>query len=121
MPAGTIEQHTGANHIGVDEILRRINTAIDMGFGREINNGVELVLGHQLIHLVGMSDIGLEEFVAIAVLLGHALEVGEVAGVGQDIDIREVSRLVMFQNVANKVAANETAAARYQNAHRLAY
>ena len=49
----------------------------------------------------------------IAVLLGHALEVGEVAGVGQDINIRDVSRLVMFQNVANKVAANETAAARH--------
>jgi hypothetical protein len=27
----------------------------------------------------------------------------------------------MFQNVANKVAANETAAARHQNAHCLAY
>jgi hypothetical protein len=27
----------------------------------------------------------------------------------------------MFQNVANKVAADETAAARNQNAHRLAY
>ena len=92
-----------------------------MGFGREINDDIELMLGHELIHLIGIGDVGLEEFVAIAVLLGHALEVGEVAGVGQDIDIREVSRLVMSQNVANKVAANETAAARYQNAHRLAY
>jgi hypothetical protein len=71
------------------------------------------MLGHELIHLIGIGDVGLEEFVTIAVRLGHALEVGEVAGVGQDIDIREVSRLVMSQNVANKVAANETAAARY--------
>ena len=84
-----------------------------MGLGREINNGVELVLGHELIHLIGVGDVGLEEFVTIAVLLGYAFEVGEVAGVGQDIDIREVSRLVMSQNVANKVAANETAAARH--------
>ncbi len=121
MPAGAIEHHTGTNHVGVNEILRGINAAIDMGFGSEINDGVELVLGHELIHLIGIGDVGLEEFVAIAVLLGHALEVGEVAGVGQDIDIREVSRLVMFQNVANKVAANETAAARYQYAHRFAY
>ena len=84
-----------------------------MRFGGEINNGVELVLGHELIHLIGIGNVGLEEFVTIAVLLGHAFEVGEVAGVGQDIDIREVSRLVMSQNVANKVAANETAAARH--------
>jgi hypothetical protein len=84
-----------------------------MGFGGEIDDGVKLVLGHELIHLIGIGDVGLEEFVAIAVLLGHAVEVGKVAGVGQDIDIREVSRLVMSQNVANKVAANETAAARH--------
>jgi hypothetical protein len=84
-----------------------------MAFGRQINNGVELVLGHELIHLIGIGDVGLEEFVAIAMRLGQTVEVGKVAGVGQDIDIREVSRLVMSQNVANKVAANETAAARH--------
>ena len=84
-----------------------------MGFGGEIDDGVKLVLGHELIHLIGIGDVGLEEFVTIAMCLGHALEVGKVAGVGQDINIRDVSRLVMFQNVANKVAANETAAARH--------
>ena len=84
-----------------------------MGFGREIDNGVKLMLGHELIHLVGIGDVGLEEFVAIAVRLGQTVEIGKVAGVGQDINIRDVSRLVMFQNVANKVAANETAAARH--------
>ncbi len=121
MAAGAIEQHTGADHIGMNEVQRRINAAIDMRFGREINNGVKLMLGHELIHLIGIGNVGLEEFVPIAVLLGYALEVGEVAGVGQDIDISDVGRLVMFQNVANKVAADETAAARYQYAHRFAY
>ena len=84
-----------------------------MGFSREIDDGVKLVLGHELIHLIGIGDVGLEEFVAIAVRLGQTVEIGKVAGVGQDINIRDVSRLVMFQNVANKVAANETAAARH--------
>jgi hypothetical protein len=84
-----------------------------MGLGREIDNGVKLVLGHELIHLVGIGNVGLEEFVAIAVRLGQTVEIGKVASVGQDINIRDVSRLVMFQNVANKVAADETAAARH--------
>ena len=84
-----------------------------MGFGREINDRVKLVLGHELIHLVGIGNVSLEEFVAIAMRLDQTVEVGKVAGVGQDINIRDVSRLVMFQNVANKVAANETAAARH--------
>ena len=113
MSAGAIEQHTGADHVGVNEIQRRINAAIDMGLGREIDNGVKLMLSHELIHLVGIGNVSLEEFVAIAVRLGQTLEVCKVAGVGQDINIRDVSRLVMFQNVANKVAANETAAARH--------
>ncbi len=121
MAAGAIEHHTGADDVSMNEVQRGINAAIDMGLGREINHSVELVLGHELIHLIGIGDVGFEEFVAIAVLLGHALEVGEVAGVGQDIDISDVGRLVMFQNVANKVAADETAAARYQYAHRFAY
>ena len=71
------------------------------------------MLGHELIHLVGIGNVSLEELVAIAVRLSQTVEVGKVAGVGQDINIRDVSRLVMFQNVANKVAANETAAARH--------
>ena len=120
MPAGTIEQHTGANHIGVNEILRRINAAIDVRFGGEINDGVKLVLRHELIHLVGVGNISLKEFIAVAVLLRHALEIGKVARVSQRIDIRDVGRLVMSQNVANKVAAYETTAARHQNAHRSA-
>ena len=84
-----------------------------MGFGREIDNGVKLVLGHELIHLVGIGNVSLEEFVAIAARFRYTVEVSKVAGIGQYVDIRDVSRLVMFQNVANKVAANETAAARY--------
>ena len=84
-----------------------------MGLGREIDNGVKLMLGHELIHLVGIGNVSLEEFVAIAMRLDQTVEVGKVAGVGQHINIGDVSRLVMFQNVANKVAANETAAARH--------
>ena len=84
-----------------------------MGFGREIDDGVKLVLGHELIHLVGIGNVSLEKFVAIAMRLGQTVEIGKVASVGQGINIRDVSRLVMFQNVANKVAANETAAARH--------
>ena len=121
MAARAIEQHTGADHVRVNEILRRINAAIDMRFGREIDHGVKLMLGHELVHLIGIGNVGLEEFVTIAVFLRHTVEIGEIAGVSQDIDIGDRGRLVMFQNVANKVAANETAAARYQNAHCCAY
>ena len=92
-----------------------------MRFSGKINDGVERMIGHERVDLIGIGDIGFEELVTVAVILRHTFEIGEIAGVGQDIDITDVGRLVMFQNVANKVAANEAAAARYQNAHRFAY
>src|SRR5437660_12409412 len=111
MPAGAIEQDTGADHISMNEVQRRINAAIDMRFSCEINHSVELMLGHELIHLVGIGNVSREEFVAIAVRLGHTLEVREVAGVGQDIDISDAGVLVISQDVANQDGTNEPAAA----------
>ena len=69
------------------------------------------MFGHQGIHLIGIRDIRFEEFVAIAMLLCHARKIRQIAGIGKHIDVGYVSRLVMFQNVANKVAPNETTAA----------
>ena len=108
-----IQQHACADDVGMNKVLWRIDAAIDMRFGGEIDDGVKLMLGHQRIHLVGIGDIGFEKFVMIAIFLGHAGEVGNVARISQRIDICYVSRLVMFQNVANKVAADEAAAARH--------
>ena len=71
------------------------------------------MLGHQGIHLVGICDIRFEKLITIAVFLRDAVQIGQIAGIGKHIDIGDVSRLVMFQNVANKVAPYETAAARH--------
>jgi len=113
MPSRCIEQHARADDIGVDEILRGIDAAIDVRFGGEINDGIELMFGHQGIHLIGIRDIRFEEFVTIAMLLRYTCEIRQIAGIGEYIDVGYVSRLVMFQNVANKVAPNEAAAARH--------
>ena len=45
--------------------------------------------------------------------LRHTIEIGEIAGVGQDINICDRGRLVMLQNVANKVAPDESTATGY--------
>jgi hypothetical protein len=111
MPSGGIEQHTGADDIGVDEVLRGINTAVDVRFGREINDGIKLMFRHQGIHLISIRDIRFEEFVTIAMLLCYTCQIRQIASVSEHVDVGYISRLVMFQNVANKVAPNETAAA----------
>ena len=121
MSPGAIEQHARANDIGVDEILRRINAAIDVRLGGEVHNRIKGVLAHERIHLVGIGNIGLEKLVTFAVLLRHSVEVGEVAGVSQDIHVADQCRIVMLQNVANKVAPDESTATGYKDAHGSAY
>jgi hypothetical protein len=79
------------------------------------------MLRHESIHLIGVGDIGFEKFVAITMFLRDAVEVREIAGIGQNIDIAYERRLVMLQNIPNKVAPNEPTAAGHENAHRCAY
>ena len=79
------------------------------------------MLGHQSVHLVGIRDIGFEKFVTLAMFFDHAIEIGEIARVSEDIHIRHVRRLVMLQNIANKVAPDESAATGDKDAHGSAY
>ena len=121
MAPRAIEQHAGANDVCVNEVLRRIYAAVDMRFGGEVDDGVKLVLGHERVHLVWVGDVGFEKLVAFAMFLDHAIEVGEVTGVSEHVHVRHERRFVMLQNVANKIAPDESAAAGHQNAHRSAY
>jgi hypothetical protein len=92
-----------------------------MRFGGEINHRVKLMFGHKRVHPIGVCDVGFEKFVAFAMFLDHAIEIGEIARVSEHIDVGQVRRLVMLQNIPNKVAPDEAAATSYENAHRSAY
>ena len=88
-----------------------------MRFGRKIDHCIALMLEHEGIHCVGIGNISFEKFVAFAMFLDHAIEIGEVAGISQRVDVCDRSRLVMLQNIANKIAPNEAAAAGHENSH----
>jgi hypothetical protein len=105
----------------VNEILRGINATIDMRFGRKVDHREKLVLYHERVHLVGVGDVGFEKLVTLAMFLDHTIEIGEIPGVSEHVDIRHRGGLVMLQNVANKIAPDESAATRNQYAHRSAY
>ena len=88
-----------------------------MRFGGEIDDREELMLQHERVHRVAVSNIGFEKLVAFAMFLDHAIEIGEVTGVSQRIDVSYRGRLVMLQNIANKIAPDEAAAAGHENSH----
>ena len=79
------------------------------------------MLGHQCVHQIGIRDIGFEKFVTLAMFFDHAIKVGDVTGISEHIDISDVCRLVMLQNIPNKVAPDESAATGDKDAHGSAY
>src|SRR5438046_9730688 len=105
-----IEQHAGADNVGVNEILRRIDAAIDVRLGREIDDSKKLMLKHKCVHRVGVGDVGFEKFIALAMFFDHALEIGEVAGISERVQICDLVRIVMWENVVSLLATAEDAA-----------
>src|SRR5207249_10691696 len=105
----------------MNEVERIVDAAIHVRFCREIDDRVKPVLGHQGGHLVGISDIGFEKFVAFAMFLDHAIKIGEIACVGEHIHVGHEHWLVMVQNIPNKVAPDESSATGYKDAHGSAY
>jgi hypothetical protein len=105
----------------MNKVQRIVDAAIHVRFCREIDHRVKPVLGHQGVHLVGVRDIGFEKFVPFAMFFDHAIEIGEIARVSEHIHVSHVRRLVMLQNIPNKVAPDESAATGYKDAHGSAY
>ena len=79
------------------------------------------MLEHKRTHGVGIRNVGFEKFVALAMFLGDSGQVRGVSGVGKNVDIAHRGRLVMFQNIPNKVAPDESTATGYKDAHGSAY
>src|SRR5262247_3230790 len=105
----------------MNEVERIIDAAVHMRFCREIDPCIEPVIGHQRVHEVGIGDIGFEKFVTLAMFFDHAIEIGDVTGISEHIDISDVCGLVMLQNIPNKVAPDESAATGNKDAHGSAY
>src|SRR5438046_2261617 len=117
MASRTIEQHVRADHVSMNEVLRRIDAPIDMRFRGKIDNRIKLAFCHERVHLVSVCNIGFEKFVTLAMFLRDAVQIREIPGVGEDIDVAHGSRLVMLQNISNKVTPNKATATSYQNEH----
>ena len=117
MPPRAIEQYARADDVGVNEVEGIVDAAVDMGFGGEVEHREKLMIGHERIHGIGIGNVGFEKLVALAMFLDHAREIGGITGVSEHVDVGHVGGLVMLQNVANKVAPDESAATGHKNSH----
>ena len=106
MPPGGIQQHAGAEDVRVGEICGESAPGPD-GFRGEIYHRVKMMLQHQHLHQIRVRDIGLEKLVPLTVTLGQPRDIRDIPGGGERIHIRHELRVVMLQDVADEVAADE--------------
>ena len=110
--AGRLEQRKRADDVGLDELGRSVNRAIDMALGREIEHGPRPVHRQQRLDLRAIADVAADEQVPrIPFQRG---EVAQVAGVGKLVEIDD--RLFACRApVEDEVGADEAGASGDQN------
>jgi len=106
--AHRIQQVKRADDVGLDEVARAVSGAVNMAFGREVDQGTGLVLCQQSGHQCTVANVALHENVAhITLQAGQGFG---VACVGEFVEVDDML-LRTSQPVENEIGANETGAA----------
>jgi hypothetical protein len=119
MLARRFEEHLGADDVGVNEIRRIGNAAVDMRLGGEVHDRVELVPGKDRLDRLAIGNVLLKKLVSLRMLLGDTGKVRRVTRVAEHIHVRDELRLVVLEHEPHKIAPNKSTPARDQKTHRL--
>ena len=87
-----------------------------MAFGSEVDDGTRLMSVEQLVEQGAVIDVAFDE--DMAQVAGQRLQVGQVAGVGQRVEVDD-ALVALREPVEHEVAADETGAAGDKNGHRV--
>ena len=104
-----LQQVHGAQHVALDEDLGVLDAAVNVALGGKVDDIIGVILGDQVGDQGLVADVALHEDVAGVAL--DVLQVLQVAGVGQLVQIDEADVLVLLQHVMHKVGADETGTA----------
>ena len=103
-----VEEGVGAVDVGQDELAGVVDRPVDVGLGGEVDDGLDA--GEEAADQVPVADVAEDEFVAGVVL--DVLEVVEVPGIGQLVQVDDLRLLVAAEEEADEVAADEARPAR---------
>ncbi len=109
---GLLQQGEGADHVGVDELARAVDRAINMTLGRQVHHSAGRILIEQLAQRLAVADIHLAE--GIAWMSRCLRNRGEVGGVGELVDVDDKSRGIVEQ-VSDDRRAYEARAAGHED------
>src|SRR5262249_31750351 len=110
--AGGIEQYLRAENVGADERSGVVDAAVNVTFGGEVQNRADARTDDRS-HRVAVGDVALDK--AMARVVRQVRQVRWVAGVSEAIEVDNRNVALHIEEVANEVAANESAAAGHQN------
>ena len=110
----SLQQAKRAHHVGLSKCKRILDGTIDMGLGGEVDDAVDLFVLHQFVDAVEVADVHLDELVVLLVL--DVLQVGEIAGIGQLVQVNYLVLWIFVYEEADDVAADETGSAGDDNA-----
>lgn len=92
--------------VGASEGERILDGAVHVTLGRKVDDAINLLVLHQLVEGIEVADVHLDELVVRLVL--DVLEVSEVAGISQLVEVDDVVLGVFVHEEAHYVRANET-------------
>ena len=98
--AGPLEEHVRAEHIGVDELARANDRAIDVRLGGEVHAHLAVLTGPR--HRLGINDIPFDQLVADAVEVGPITRVRQLV---EDYDVVPGRDEPLYEMAANEPAA----------------
>src|SRR5262249_25242105 len=102
-----IEQDLRSEHVCANKWPRVLNAAINMAFGRKIENRRDAIRHHG-VDLIAIGDIASHE--TIARMVRKVAKILQIPRVGETVEIDHGQSRVRFQQVANEIATNETTA-----------
>ena len=107
--AGSLKEGEGAEDVGAGKGERILDRAVNVGFGCKVYDAIHLLLLHQLIYGLEITDIHTDESVVGSVF--DVTQIGKIAGVGELIYIDDAVVGVFVDKESDYVAAYEAGSA----------
>jgi hypothetical protein len=113
--AARLQQIECADDVGLNKIGRAGDGTVHMGFGRQMQNMRDLMLLDYCQHGGFVAEVGF--FKRVFGMPGDVLQIFQVAGVGQAIQVDEAPDFRFVNNVMDQVGSNEAGATCHKQVH----
>ena len=99
------QQIEGADHVGLDKIIRRRDGSIHMAFRGKVDNRPRMILFEKLCNKLPVADIAFDKYMAR--VFSQRFQILKVTGVGQFVQVDD-NTFACLQPGVNEVGPDES-------------